>query len=180
MLPWTDRSGRLSPFKLAVFAGTLLPFCYLAWRWGVNDLGSKPVTEAIHRSGDWAIRFLTISLAVSPLRDALRWLKVVQVRRMLGLAALGYLLLHFMLYFVDQHWNLAKIASEIALRIYLTIGFAALLGMVRLVSHRSTARSAGSAPNAGTGCTRLHTRSPSWESCILPCSQSWMRARRSS
>ncbi|MBY0612124.1 MAG: ferric reductase-like transmembrane domain-containing protein [Beijerinckiaceae bacterium] len=132
MLPWTDRAGRLSWLKLAVFISTLLPFAYLAWRWEVNDLGSKPITEAIHRSGDWSVRFLLLSLAVSPLRRIANWPRLILVRRMLGLAALGYLLLHFVLYNVDQHWNLAKVASEIVLRVYLTIGFVALLGMLAL------------------------------------------------
>lgn len=132
MLPWTDRAGRFSWLKLATFIGTLLPFLYLAWRWQVNDLGSKPITEAIHRSGDWSVRFLLLSLAVSPLRRIANWQRLILVRRMLGLAALGYLLLHFVLYNVDQHWNLAKVASEIVLRVYLTIGFVALLGMLAL------------------------------------------------
>ena len=132
MLPWTDRAGRLSWLKLVVFISTLLPFAYLAWRWQVNDLGSKPVTEAIHRSGDWAVRFLLLSLAISPLRRVANWPRLILVRRMLGLAALGYLVLHFTLYNADQHWNLAKVASEIVLRVYLTIGFIALLGMLAL------------------------------------------------
>ena len=132
MLPWTDRAGRLSALKLIVFIGTFVPLLMLGWRWGANELGSKPVTEAIHNSGDWAIRFLLISLAVSPLRRVANWPRLILVRRMLGLAALGYLLLHFMLYIVDQHFDLAKVASEIVLRVYLTIGFIALLGMAAL------------------------------------------------
>ena len=132
MLPWTDRAGRLSALKSIVFIGAFVPFLLLAWRWGADELGSKPVTEAIHNSGDWAIRFLALSLGVSPLRRIANWPRLILVRRMLGLAALGYLLLHFTLYVVDQHFNLAKVASEMVLRIYLTIGFVALLGMVAL------------------------------------------------
>ncbi len=132
MLPWTDRAGRLSPLKLIVLIGTTLPFFWLAIRWNQDWLGSKPTTEAIHRSGDWAIRFLLLSLLVSPLRRIANWPKLIAVRRMLGLAALFYLILHFTLYNADQKWDLAKVASEIALRIYLTIGFVALLGMIAL------------------------------------------------
>lgn len=132
MLPWTDRAGRLSALKSIVFIATFVPLLMLAWRWSANELGSKPVTEAIHNSGDWAIRFLLISLAVSPLRRIANWPRLILVRRMLGLAALGYLLLHFALYIVDQHFDLAKVASEIVLRVYLTIGFVALLCMAAL------------------------------------------------
>ena len=132
MLPWTDRAGRLSALKSIVFIGAFVPFLLLAWRWGADELGSKPVTEAIHNSGDWAIRFLALSLGVSPLRRIANWPRLILVRRMLGLAALAYLLLHFTLYIVDQHFDLAKVASEIVLRVYLTIGFVALLGMAAL------------------------------------------------
>lgn len=134
MTPWTDRAGRFSPLKAATFAGTLLPAMLLAWWWTAGTLGPRPVTEAIHETGDWAIRFLAMSLAVTPLRRIAQWPKLINVRRMLGLAALSYALLHLLLYVADQKWDLGKVASEIALRLYLTIGFAALLGLVALGS----------------------------------------------
>lgn len=134
MLPWTDRAGRISPLKAIVFACLFVPAVQLAWRAGHDALGAKPLTEAIHVSGDWAIRFLLISLAISPLRRVANWPRLVLVRRMLGLAALGYLLLHFALYIADEQFKLAKVASEIILRSYLTIGFVALLGLVALGS----------------------------------------------
>lgn len=134
MTPWTDRAGRFSPLKGATFAGTLLPALLLAWWWAQGLLGPRPLTEAIHETGDWAIRFLAISLAVTPLRRIAQWPKLINVRRMLGLAALSYALMHLLLYVADQKWDLAKVASEIVLRLYLTIGFAALLGLVALGS----------------------------------------------
>lgn len=134
MTPWTDRAGRFSPLKAATFAGTLLPAMLLAWWWTAGTLGPRPVTEAIHETGDWAIRFLAMSLAVTPMRRIGQWPKLINVRRMLGLAALSYTLVHLLLYVADQKWNLGKVAGEIALRLYLTIGFAALLGLVALGS----------------------------------------------
>lgn len=134
MTPWTDRAGRFSPLKAVTFAGTLVPALLLAWWWARGALGPRPLTEAIHETGDWAIRFLAMSLAVTPLRRIGQWPKLINVRRMLGLAALSYALLHLLLYVADQKWDLGKVASEVALRLYLTIGFAALLGLVALGS----------------------------------------------
>lgn len=134
MTPWTDRAGTFSPLKAATFAGTLIPALLLAWWWARGALGPRPLTEAIHETGDWAIRFLAMSLAVTPLRRIGQWPKLVNVRRMLGLAALCYALLHLLLYVADQKWDFGKVASEIGLRLYLTIGFAALLGLVALGS----------------------------------------------
>ena len=134
MMPWTDRAGRFSPLKAATFAGTLIPALLLAWWWARSALGPRPLTEAIHETGDWAIRFLAMTLAVTPLRRIAQWPKLINVRRMLGLAALGYALVHLLLYVADQKWDLGKVAGEIALRLYLTIGFVALLGLVALGS----------------------------------------------
>lgn len=131
-LPWTDRAGRVVALKLLVFLGTLAPALWLLYRTLAGDLGAKPVTEAIHVSGDWAIRFLAITLAVTPLRVLTRWNAVVATRRMLGLAAMFYALLHLVLYFKDQQFAVWTIVTEIALRFYLTIGFVALLGLVAL------------------------------------------------
>lgn len=138
MTPWTDRAGNFSPFKFAVLVGILLPAAYLAWRLASGTLtsgapagllGARPITELIHRTGDWAIRFLLLSLAVSPLRRIAQWPKLINVRRMLGLAAFSYALAHLVLYAADQKFRLNVIASEIVLRFYLTIGFLALVGL---------------------------------------------------
>jgi len=143
MTPWTDRSGKFSPLKAGVLAGACLPALWLAWQAASGALGSdgapgplgaRPVTEAIHQTGDWAIRFLWISLAVTPLRRIANWPKLIMVRRMLGVTALFYALAHFSLYIVDLKFDLLRVASEIALRFYLTIGFVALLGLVALGS----------------------------------------------
>lgn len=132
MLPWRGRNGEFSWFKALVFAAALAPAVWLAWRAGWGDLGPRPWTEAIHRSGDWALRFLLLSLAVTPVRLVFRWGRVMTVRRMLGLTALGYALLHLALYVGDMGADLPKVAAEIALRIYLTVGFAVIVGLTVL------------------------------------------------
>ncbi len=141
MKPWTDRTGKFLPLKAAVFAGTFVPVVLLAyyataefWQGGLNGslLGPLPYVAAILFTGDWAIRFLWISLAVTPLRRISQWPKLIMVRRMLGIAALSYAVGHLVLYFFAMHCDVLKVVSEIALRPYLTVGFFALLGLVAL------------------------------------------------
>ncbi|MBA5778610.1 sulfoxide reductase heme-binding subunit YedZ [Stappia sp. F7233] len=131
-LPWTERNGRFSSLKFIAFAATLAPGLYLVFGLLTNTLGPKPVTIALHETGDWAIRFLFLSLLITPLRRIAAWNRLVNIRRMLGLAAAAYALLHLGLYVVDQAFDLSKIASEIVLRFYLTIGFVALVGLMAL------------------------------------------------
>ncbi|WP_244635853.1 sulfite oxidase heme-binding subunit YedZ [Chthonobacter albigriseus] len=122
----------MSPLKLIVFAGILAPGLWVAWKLGTGTIGAKPLTIANHETGDWAIRFLLLSLLVSPLRRIADWPRLINVRRMLGLAALGYALIHLTLYVADQNWKLGTVALEIILRVYLLIGFVALVGLAVL------------------------------------------------
>ena len=132
MVPWRDRRGKFLPLKAAVLAAVCVPGLLTAFWLADGDLGAKPITEAIHETGLWAIRFLLIALAVTPLRAALDWGKLLLLRRMLGLTALAYAVAHFSLYIVDQNGNLLVVASEIVRRFYLTIGFSVLLGLIAL------------------------------------------------
>lgn len=132
MYPWTDRSGRFSALKSAVFAGLFLPLLWLIWRWRTGDLGPLPIDEATLESGRWTVRMIVITLAITPLQRIFGWGRLALVRRQVGLAAMGYALLHLSLYVADQKFDLGRVASEIALRLYLTIGFAAVFGLVVL------------------------------------------------
>jgi sulfoxide reductase heme-binding subunit YedZ len=129
MWPWTDRTGRFAPLKCAAFAGVLAPAAWIVIEARFGGLGERPIMEAIHQSGLWAVRLLAVTLAVTPLRLALRWPKLISVRRILGVSALAYALLHVLLYVLNQHFDLAHVASEIILRIYLAIGFIAFCGL---------------------------------------------------
>ena len=111
--PWLERSGRLSWLKLVVFVLLFTPGLWIAVALQAGWLGPKPVTEAIHGTGEWAVRFLLISLAVTPLRRVARLNRLILVRRMLGLAALAYALIHFVLYIVSLNFHLAQVAREI-------------------------------------------------------------------
>jgi len=131
-LPWTDRAGRLSALKLVTFIAMLAPAFWMAFEWRMGWFSTKPLTDTIRESGDWALRLLVVALAVTPLRFVTRWNKLILVRRMLGLAALFYTLVHVLLYCLDLQLDWPEILSELVLRTYLTIGTIATLGLVVL------------------------------------------------
>lgn len=118
--------------RLATLIGLCLPALELAWRWYGDELGPRPVTVATHATGDWAVIFLMLSLAMTPLRATLDWAPLMHVRRRIGVAAALYAVAHLLIYVLDQKWNLLVVATEIAKRFYLTIGFVALLALVAL------------------------------------------------
>jgi methionine sulfoxide reductase heme-binding subunit len=129
-----ERSGRWSPVKIVAFAASIAPALWIAYQAATDDLGARPVTEAIHQAGDWALRFLFITLAITPAQRILHYPRIILARRTLGVASAGYALLHLSLYILDQHFDLFKVASEIVLRIYLLIGALALTGLIALAS----------------------------------------------
>ncbi len=118
--------------KTIVFIGLFLPAGWIALQGALSMLGPKPVTEALHQFGDWTVRFLALTLAVTPFRFIGNWPKLFLVRRMLGLAALAYVLVHLTLYVVQEAYDIPKVIWEIILRFYLTIGFIALAGLIAL------------------------------------------------
>lgn len=129
-----DRSGRLVPEKIIALLIAVAPVLWLAGRTVMGDLGSKPATEAIHRTGDWTVRLLLITLAISPARRIFRYNRLVLARRILGVSVACYAALHLSLYAFSENFDLLKVASEIVLRIYLTIGFVALVGLIVLAA----------------------------------------------
>ncbi len=131
-MPWNDKAGRFSPLKTLTLVLVSLPALWLLYRTLFIGLGARPLNEATHRVGDWTVYFLLITLAITPARRLLDWSKLIQIRRILGLSALTYILIHFTLYIVDSRGDLFFVGTEIVLRVYLTIGFTALLGLVAL------------------------------------------------
>jgi methionine sulfoxide reductase heme-binding subunit len=131
-VPWRDRHDRFLKFKAAVLA--CMPIPGLLWAfWLIHgDLGARPVNAVIHGFGSWTVRFLMLSLAITPFARILEWPRLLTVRRMVGVTALVYATTHFFLYIVDQKFQLLTVASEIVLRFYLAIGFVALCGLIAL------------------------------------------------
>ncbi len=127
-----EKSGRWSPEKIAAFALAIAPALWLAGLVALDQLGARPVTEVIHFTGRWTVRLILLALLITPARRILNWGKLINARRTLGVAAAYYAVFHFTLYIADQKFDLAKVASEIVLRFYLTIGFTALLGLIAL------------------------------------------------
>jgi len=122
----------LAMLRTATLFGLMLPGLWLAHGLIQDTLGAKPITEVIHEAGDWAIRLLFLSLAITPFRHIFRWHWLAPLRRRIGVAAFAYAAIHLFFYVVDENFDLAKVASEIVLRIYLTIGFIGLLLLAAL------------------------------------------------
>ena len=131
---WRDRRGRLSALRILTLAFLALPVLIAIHDWLTIGFGARPLNDVIHRTGYWALIFLMVTLAVTPLRRIARFGQLVDVRRMLGVGAFCYAAAHITLYVADQQYNLIKVGSEIALRLYLTIGFVALLGLALLAA----------------------------------------------
>ncbi|MDB5415498.1 MAG: hypothetical protein JWR10_3833 [Rubritepida sp.] len=151
-MPWRDRGGRLSPLRILTLAAMILPLVLLIFDWATDNLGPEAYEAATHETGRWAIRLLVGSLAVTPIGRVLGWPRLFQLRRMIGLGALAWVLLHFLLYVGDQNWILWRVAIEIGSRIYLIIGFVALSGLV-VLGWTSTD---GWMKHLGRGWKRLH------------------------
>jgi sulfoxide reductase heme-binding subunit YedZ len=134
MALWHDKRGRFSSLRAGTLILLVLPLLTVTYYALTQQLGPRPRTEAIHEIGSWAIRLLFISLAITPLRRIARYAPLIDVRRMIGVASFLYIALHLLLYTADQMFDLAKVASEIALRYYLTIGFTAWVGLATLAA----------------------------------------------
>jgi sulfoxide reductase heme-binding subunit YedZ len=119
--------------KPTLFAVCLLPFALIIWRVLDGSMGPNPVEAITHDTGDWALRLLLATLAVTPLRRLTGWAWLTRLRRMLGLFAFFYAVLHFSTYlWLDQFFDWQAIVADIAKRPYITVGFAALVLMLPL------------------------------------------------
>jgi sulfoxide reductase heme-binding subunit YedZ len=129
-------AGSIRALKAALFVVCLIPLGKLAMEaFGVAgmSLGANPVEQLIHRFGIWGLNFLMITLAVTPLRHLTGKAWLLRFRRMLGLFAFFYVLMHFLTYAgLDQRFDLPLILEDIAERPYITIGFSALVLLIPL------------------------------------------------
>lgn len=116
--------------KAIFFVVCLVPACLIAWR-VVTDTPPNPIEFITHGLGDWTIRFICITLAITPVRDILRQPQLIRFRRMMGLYAFFYGSLHFATWIVDK-FNLTDMAQDVVKRPYITVGFAAYVLMIPL------------------------------------------------
>lgn len=121
--------------KPVLFVLCLLPFAWLFYGALANTLGANPAEALIRSTGDWALRFLCITLAVTPLRTMANQPALARFRRMLGLFAFFYGVMHFLSYaWLDMGLDLATIVADIPKRPFALVGFLALLLMVPLAA----------------------------------------------
>ena len=129
---WRDRRGRLSPLRIAALALLLFPLVKALFDAGAIAHGARPLNDLIHRAGFWALVFLGVTLAVTPLRRIARYSQLVDVRRMLGVGTFCYIAAHLTLYVADQGYDFGKVVHEISHRVYLIVGGVAWLGLAAL------------------------------------------------
>lgn len=132
--------------KPLVFAACLAPFAWLLRGAVTGDLGANPLDRVTDVTGEWGLRFLLLTLAVSPLRQLTGIAVVQRFRRMLGLFAFFYVSLHFLTWaWLDQNLVLQNIIADIAKRPFVTVGFLAwlLLLPLALTSTRGMMRRLG-------------------------------------
>ena len=121
--------------KPVLFVLLLLPLAYLVLAAATDSLGANPAEALIRRSGDWTLRLLCATLAITPLRVLLKQPALARFRRMLGVATFSYGLLHFVCYAVlDQGLDLDVILKDIAKRPFILVGTATLLLMTPLAA----------------------------------------------
>jgi sulfoxide reductase heme-binding subunit YedZ len=122
--PWT---------KAFLFLLCLVPVARLGWKFYRQDLGANPVEFITHATGDWIIRFLLITLSVTPLRKLLNLPPLARFRRMFGLFAFFYGCLHFMTWFwLDKSFDFSEMGKDILKRRFITVGMTGLALMLPL------------------------------------------------
>jgi sulfoxide reductase heme-binding subunit YedZ len=124
---------RSAAAKPLVFMLCLVPLFSLVWNAFYGDLGANPVEVITHETGDWALRFLLITLAISPLRQWFGLAVLLRFRRMMGLYVFFYACCHFMIWLVADHsFDFADMFEDIIDRPYITLGFSALIFLIPL------------------------------------------------
>ena len=121
--------------KLLVFVVALIPFCYYLWAAFANALGANPAEALLRGTGDWTLRFLCITLAITPLRQLTGIGQFLRFRRMLGLYAFFYGIVHVLCYAgFDMGFDVADIIKDIPKRPFILAGFVALVLMIPLAA----------------------------------------------
>jgi methionine sulfoxide reductase heme-binding subunit len=132
--PWQDRNRGFSPLKAGAFALVVLPAIRFAWQVATGEYGrlSMAFGNMTYWSGVWATVILLSALAVTPALAILRWPALVDVRRMIGVTALVYTVVHVVFYFALRSWNFATIAGETFTRLTLIVATLSTIGLIAL------------------------------------------------
>jgi sulfoxide reductase heme-binding subunit YedZ len=124
---------QVSWIKGILFVLALLPFARLAVFTFTDQLGANPIEFITRNTGDWTLYFLSITLAITPLRKVTNWAWLLRMRRMFGLFAFFYVSLHFMTFFwFDHFFNLNEMWKDVLKRPFITVGFSAFVLLIPL------------------------------------------------
>jgi sulfoxide reductase heme-binding subunit YedZ len=119
--------------KPVIFLACLLPLAHLGWKAYNQALGANPIEVITHATGDWTIRFLLVTLSITPLRKLTGQLALIRFRRMFGLFAFFYGVLHFLTYiWLDKFFNLHEMLADVAKRRFITVGFTGFVLLIPL------------------------------------------------
>lgn len=134
--------------KPVLFALSLLPLAWLVYGALANTLGANPAEALIRSTGDWTLRFLCLTLAITPLRQWTGWHGLARLRRMLGLFTYFYVVLHLLCFaWLDQGFDVQAIINDIVKRPFILVGFAGfvLLTPLALTSFNRAIKALGAA-----------------------------------
>ena len=120
-------------YKPAVFVLCLTPLLYFIWHAQFQGLGEEPVKAVTYFTGDWTLRFLLLTLGITPLRRISGFNMLLRFRRMLGLFAFFYACLHFTIYLLDQSFDWSFIIEDVVEHPYVTVGFSCFVLLLPLV-----------------------------------------------
>jgi sulfoxide reductase heme-binding subunit YedZ len=124
---------QIAVIKTVIFLAALLPFARLALFAFTDRLGANPIEFITRNTGDWTLYLLCITLAVTPLRRLTKANWLIKLRRMLGLFAFFYAVLHFTTFFWFDHWfDLEEMWKDVVKRPFITVGFAAFVLLIPL------------------------------------------------
>jgi len=119
--------------KPAVFVAALAPFLWLLYNAFWGDLGANPVETITNQTGIWTLRLIVATIAITPIRWLTKWNPIIQFRRMIGLFAFFYSVLHFSIYFVlDRSMMVEGLWDDVVKRPYITVGFIGFVMMIPL------------------------------------------------
>jgi methionine sulfoxide reductase heme-binding subunit len=120
-------------FKPFVFLACLGPLARLGWKAYNHTLGANPIEVITHSTGDWTLIFLLVTLAITPLRKLTGQLWLIRFRRMFGLFAFFYVVLHFLTYiWLDKFFDVHEMLADIAKRKFITVGFTGFVLLIPL------------------------------------------------
>lgn len=120
-------------FKPVVFLACLIPLALLGWKAYSSALGANPIEVITHATGDWTIRFLLITLSITPIRKLTGRLWLIRFRRMFGLFAFFYGVLHFLTYiWLDKFFDVHEMLHDVAKRRFITVGFTGFVLLIPL------------------------------------------------